>query len=162
MSEDWVEHIVQAKEDLRTGARSGSPADVERELRLEAFVEKLWPELCSSLIAAIKTFNRLVEHDEELEIEGDDSDVWVGLAAVRGGRKPAHAEIKLARGGILQCDLSWANMPQGRLEAVLDETAEGDGLMFRVTSQRHAAGERKDVHLSSLAEHFLTDFFRHI
>lgn len=28
MREDWVEHIVQAKEDLRNGARAGTQADV--------------------------------------------------------------------------------------------------------------------------------------
>ena len=162
MREDWVEHIVQAKEDLRSGARTGSQADVERELRLEAAVERVWPELCTALVAALEVFNRLVPGDEELEIEGDNDNPGEGLIAYRTRGVPARIEIRMDRGGVIHADMSWGNAPQGRVSATPEDTADAEGL-FRVSSPRSGSHEDPgDIHPLSLAEHLLTDFLRHI
>lgn len=151
MSHEWVEHIVRAKEDIRTGERSGSQEDVERELRLEAVVESVWPELCTALVAALEAFNRLVP-DGELQIEGDNDDPWEGLSAARTRGVPARVDIRLARGGALHCDMSWRNTPQGRITASPEDAPDNEGL-FRV-------GDHHEVHYSALPEHLLGVFLR--
>ena len=155
--------ILQAREAIRTGSRAGTQPAIERELRLEAEVQALWPELLDGLVTAFETFNKF-SGGGELEIEGDNDDAFEGVIASRAHGVPARAEIKMIRGGVIQCETRWGNIPQGRIVATPADAAEPEGL-FRVSSEREEAVNpqpRSDVHVIDLAGYLLADFFRHI